>query len=739
MSSPDPLYPPAPPGVPQDLARASARYRLLVVGVLLALFLFLLVYLALMAGSLFLLLYALFPPADVLARVSASTNTLVFFSLLRIGLFAASAMWFAFLFKGLWKRQPDDAEHYLEITEQEQPELFRFIGLLCREIGSPLPARVYLNHEVNAALFYPTSILNVVITPSKHLLIGLGLVNDLNLVEVKALLAHEFGHFSQRSVRLSGYANLVYRIVHNMVHVQDEWDLWVIRGFDTPWLSAFAAPLYVLAEGTRKLLAGVLRLLAGAHASLRRQMELNADLVAVSAAGSDAPVALLLKSDFGQACLEQAAQDLALAAEHHLYTADLFDHQRRAADFLRAAHNNPELGRLPDPTPDALIPAQALQPGEAGPAAMWSDYPSHAQREQNVKRRYFPSPRNDRPAWLLFRDAAEVREEVTERFYRTQLDREPEGPPAHPDTVQAFIEEERAALTLEERFQAAYANRYLEVGDLAELVKQAEAAGPPTPEQLSSSLQELHPDRPPPWLAEYRRRRDECELLDGICSGRRKPEGKEVAFRGGHYPVSEAGALLSKVQTELEEDRPHLARFDRSVFTLHHHLAERLGQQDEFRRRYAFHLELERLHRLAWQQKARVESVLNFLSSRREVNWDEVSDVKEVLAQAQEGLAAVFRQAAQLSVPPLKHVPAGAALTGLLPPEPADLDLSSAQTVLDARFLGAFHGVAAAVLDKLDRIQVKSLGGILTFQEHLAREWEQGASPRAAGPDPCDR
>src|SRR4051812_6929585 len=117
MPPADPLYPPAPPGIPADLARAGLRYRLQAVAVLLALFLFLLVYLSLLAGPVSLLLWAVFPPAEVAARFSDSHSSLVFFILLRIGLFAAAAMFSLFLFKGFFNRQVDDTLDYVEITE----------------------------------------------------------------------------------------------------------------------------------------------------------------------------------------------------------------------------------------------------------------------------------------------------------------------------------------------------------------------------------------------------------------------------------------------------------------------------------------------------------------------------------------------------------------------------------------------------------------------------------------------
>src|SRR5262249_884484 len=150
--------------------------------------------------------------------------------------------------------------------------------------------------------------------------------------EFKAILAHEFGHFSQRSLRLSGYTHVVYRAIDDMVHAEDYWDRWVIQGLDTPWVSAFAVPLYTFVATIRALLKGTFRAICKAELSLLRQMEFNADLVAVSVAGSDAPIHALLKSDFCQDSLRRAAHDLVMAAEHRLFSRDLFFHLDLAAE-----------------------------------------------------------------------------------------------------------------------------------------------------------------------------------------------------------------------------------------------------------------------------------------------------------------------------------------------------------------------------------------------------------------------
>ena len=77
---------------------------------------------------------------------------------------------------------------------------------------------------MNAALVYDTSLLNLVVPPRKDLLIGLGLVNVVNLSEFKAVLAHEFGHFAQRSVGLGSYLYVANRVMHDVIYSRDALD-----------------------------------------------------------------------------------------------------------------------------------------------------------------------------------------------------------------------------------------------------------------------------------------------------------------------------------------------------------------------------------------------------------------------------------------------------------------------------------------------------------------------------------
>jgi len=204
-------YPPTPPEVPPNLTTPGSSYRLRVLIVLTSLILFLLLYVGLVAGSGYLTYYSFTqlspeqPPPKARRTTSRytpppKTETSGGGWWLIVGI--TSGVFCLFLVKGLFKWQRSGPELRVEITEKDQPVLFAFIRRLCQDTRAPFPHRVFLTPDVNAAVFYNRSFLSLILPTPKNLLIGLGLINRLNLSEFKAVLAHEFGHFSQNSMKL---------------------------------------------------------------------------------------------------------------------------------------------------------------------------------------------------------------------------------------------------------------------------------------------------------------------------------------------------------------------------------------------------------------------------------------------------------------------------------------------------------------------------------------------------------
>jgi Zn-dependent protease with chaperone function len=249
----------------------------------------------------------------------------------------------------LIKGQHIERQDFVELQEEEHPRLFAFIRQVHEDVGAPRPRSVFVSPEVNAALIYNSSLLSLIVPPRKDLLIGLGLVNVVTLAEFKAVLAHEFGHFAQKSVGLGSYLYVANRVMTDIVYSRDGLDRFLDKWCQIDVRLSFPAwMLKGVLWVVRKVLAGVFTALNLLHLSLSRQMEYNADNVAVSISGSDALIHGLARLEFANQCLVDAAQSLNDAADHGLFTDDLFYHQTRAAGRLRKLKKDERAGLPPE-------------------------------------------------------------------------------------------------------------------------------------------------------------------------------------------------------------------------------------------------------------------------------------------------------------------------------------------------------------------------------------------------------
>lgn len=712
MSQTVSLYPPAPAGVPADLTRSSGRYRLHIVFTLLSLLLFVLLYLVLVAASAWLTWLAIVYPID-----RPSTGTV----LVKLGAIGGAGMLFLFLLKGLFKSQRIDRDSFVELKEADHPQLFAFIRRLAADAQAPLPRRVYVCPEVNAAVFYDRSLLSLILPVRKNLLIGLGLVNVLPLHEFKAVLAHEFGHFSQGSMRLGSYVYVANHIIGDMVYGRDKWDdiLAQWRSLDLR-IGVFGWIVWGIVWGLRKLLAGLFRLINFAERAMSRQMEFNADLVAVSVSGSDALIHALSRLDLAAEALELAGNELHAARDHRLYTRDLFYHQTRAIDHLRKLRKAPRLGEPPDQPADATAPVPVFSSADAPPPSMWASHPSNFDREQNARRLYLPGPRDDRSPWLLFGDPEQVREQVTLAYYRQTFPQEKQLALGDPAAVQAFIDEERAETTYHDRYCGLYDGRFLAPGDLDEAA--AETAALATAECLAAVDRYFGPELQE-RVQRHQRHLGEHDLLSGLKEGRLKLAGKDLEFREAKYRLSEVPQLLAQVEKEVEADQAEQAALDRAVFAVHHRLAGLCDPPlaDELRERYRVHLAIQGMLKTLFARQQEAGMVVNFLAENRQVEEGDWQEVIRLLRTASCGLSEVLSEADGLVLPGLRNLPAGKKLGHFLLDEDAVEPLRKDTREISGAWIGQFLRQLSEVVDRLRRIHFKSLGGILALQERLER------------------
>lgn len=399
-------YPAGPAKVPDNLARPSRTYQMQAWVALGGLLLFVGLYLFLTAWfvrtAYRLLEGGLRGGGDMLGGIV-------------VGLCAAFLS--VFLIKALFFVKHGGQSDDLEVTAKDEPALFAFLHRLADETGAPRPHRVFLSARVNAAVFYDLSILNLLYPSRKNLEIGLGLVNVLTLDELKAVLAHEFGHFAQRTMAVGRWVYIAQQIASAVVYKRDALDRFLtgLSHFDLriAWMGWL---LSAIVWSIRSVLETVFTGVVLAQRALSREMEMQADLVAVSVTGSDALIHALHRTQAGDEAWDRAASFVGRELGNQRGTEDFFALQSAVVTHLRRVLGKADYGEVPPlpmrrPEAHRVFKADLVQP-----AGMWATHPANYEREANAKRTYVPAPLGTASAWTLFADAATLRKRVTARM-----------------------------------------------------------------------------------------------------------------------------------------------------------------------------------------------------------------------------------------------------------------------------------------------------------------------------------
>lgn len=559
------VLPPGPSGVTPDLVAPSAAYKRSAWLATFGLLSFVAVYLGLTAYFGW-LTYRLVSGARLFPGVLGAIPSLFFFG---------------FLVRGLFVVKHAEDPYSIEVFEAEQPKLFRFLHALADATGAPRPHRVFLSARVNACVFYDLSFVNLILPSKKNLEIGLGLLNVLSLDELKAVVAHEFGHFAQRTMAVGRWVYVAQQIAQHIVLARTGFDkvLTFISNIDlrVAWIGWI---MRLLVWAIRAVLDTFLRVVILAHRALGRNMELQADRVAVSVSGSDSLIHALHRlgpaDDAWNAALSFADEERGAGRA----IPDLFALQSRALEHHQRIFDEPELGQTPR-LPDAERQAHRVFESKiANPPKMWATHPPNREREDHAKAIYLASVLDPRPSWALLENAETLRHEITEGLYKPLPGAAPRGKP----TVPISLEESLARFdvrfsrpSLDPRFRGAYLGRTIAAfhRSSSSMLKTEEFG---ENEALLERHSSLYPEHLRGLIANRRERREEEVLLEGLAHGALSAAGGVIRHRGEEIKRSALAAVIAQVREERKALEAQLVEHDVLAFSVHREMGRRLGQ-----------------------------------------------------------------------------------------------------------------------------------------------------------------
>lgn len=313
-----------------------------------------------------------------------------------------------FMIKPLLSRRPKPPQS-LALNPANEPVLFAFIAAVCQAVGAPMPRRVDLDCQLNAAAGFRRGFLSF-LGSDLVLVIGLPLAGNLSVAEFAGVLAHEFGHFAQGlGMRLSYLVGSVNRWFARVVFERDAWDLWLeetAEQADAWWELILFNVARLGVWFSRLILHGLMLLGHGISCFMSRQMEYDADLHEIRLSGSEV---------FERTMQKLATLGIALD---------------RCYQSMRAGWNASH--RLPESVPAALqlthdqLPAPLIERtrGELGlkRSGTFATHPSPAERIRQARRENASGIfSDDRPASVLFENFAIPARQVTLLHYREDL------------------------------------------------------------------------------------------------------------------------------------------------------------------------------------------------------------------------------------------------------------------------------------------------------------------------------
>ena len=340
---------------------------------------------------------------DVLPEVG-SGRAIILIIMSVIGLCLLAIMLGIYLIKPLFAFKKNHNETRVEVFETECPDLFAMIRDVAGKTGCKMPKHVYLSPDVNACVFYDTSFWSIFFPIKKNLEIGLGLFDGTSVEEVKSIIAHEFGHFSQNSMKVGSTVYVTNTVLHDLIYAEDFWDRFVDKWClsDTGVIRFFGVLTRGLTNIIKRLTFYVYKFVQKGYLKLSRYMEYDADNIACQCVGSDNFVSAMCKID-------------SLSNKDGLYKhllSNLIDEKKIVANYFIGKRIVANIIPNKD-MPVLQYDEQLIKPirtfeieSRVKVEDVWSSHPSLEDRLDNARAQHCPATvsRNPIPAWSLIPD-----------------------------------------------------------------------------------------------------------------------------------------------------------------------------------------------------------------------------------------------------------------------------------------------------------------------------------------------
>lgn len=389
----------------------SSTFKKMTIKAILSVFFFLIVYIFLILSGIGITVLAAVGGVAIIAAKPMFLTIMIGAGLLCMGILVL-----IFLFKFMFVKHKVDRSHLIEITRQDEPRLFAFIDEIVNKVQTDFPKKVYLSSDVNACVFYDSTFWSMFLPIKKNLQIGVGLVNSVSEIELKAILAHEFGHFSQKSMKVGSYVYNVNQIIHNMLYDNDSYNsIAQSWGSVNGYFAFFTALAVKIVTGIQWILRQVYNVVNISYHALSRQMEFHADAVAASVTGSKPLITSLLRLDLADHSFNTVLDYYGKKIPDSITTENLYPQQSLVMNFIATNSNLEVENDLPQLTQDFL---NRFNKSKLVVENKWGTHPSTEDRIKELEKLNLEVVDDNKALAIgLFQNGIELQSKFTNKLF----------------------------------------------------------------------------------------------------------------------------------------------------------------------------------------------------------------------------------------------------------------------------------------------------------------------------------
>ncbi len=493
-------------------------------------------------------------------------------AVLCLGLFGSGLTILFFLLKFVFASTKVETGHLTQISERDEPQLFALIHEVVNEVHTSFPKKVFLSHDVNASVFYDSNFWSMFLPIRKNLQIGVGLVNSVTQQELKAILAHEFGHFSQKSMKVGSYVYHVNQIIYNMLYKNESLDNMFEKWGNISGYSAIFISLSVfIIQQIQNILKHLYTYVNLNYLALSREMEFHADEIAAHVAGSQALADSLLRLSFANHALNNVLTFYDGKFSENIRSSNIYPEHRYV--MLMFAERNKYQMRDGFPQIE-LSTLKKYDKSKLNLENQWSSHPSDEDRVKALQKLNIVKQeiRNE-PAIELLSNAAAVAHTISDKLFSgVQYEQNPSM--LEIAAFRADFESKMNKYAFDQKFNDFYDYNH-------PVLKEGT---PPFEKPIKQSFEELFDDSKVDTLYELNSLKNDQYVVESISKGELKL--KTFDYDGTKYQPADAVELLQRIEHTIAATEQKITDYNQQIHAYFLLQADLQGKGKEFEQKY---------------------------------------------------------------------------------------------------------------------------------------------------------